>query len=188
VDTSAHSGALDAGGTTTMILSFGVNHISIKREIKDFDWERNSLFVTQFAPDDKFSGGNAMVRNKLVCAMSQAIVVIASGPERDKDGRMSGTYDAGKSALKMKIPVFVLSPQILKPIPQGNIDLIKLGGVEFSNGSDIVNHLREYQREPALVQEKAETYIKSETKSKKERTPKPKKTKTSTDEQASFNF
>ena len=144
VDTSAHLGALEAQGTTTMILSFGVNHISIKREMKDLNWEKNSLFVTQFAPYEKFSGQNAMARNKLVCAMSKAIVVIASGPERDSQGKMSGTFDAGKSAISMNIPVFVLSPQVLKPTPQGNIDLIKLGGIEFSNGIDIVNFLEEH--------------------------------------------
>lgn len=150
VDTSAHLGALEAHGTTTMILSFGTNYISIKREMKELNWEKNSLFVTQFAPYEKFSGSNAMTRNKLVCAMSKAIVVIASGPERDSDGKMSGTFDAGKSALKMNIPVFVLSPQVLKPAPQGNIDLIKLGGIEFSNGQDIVKFLEEHPQEQLI--------------------------------------
>ena len=144
VDTSAHLGALEAGGTTTMILSFGVNHISIKKEMRELDWEKNSLFVTQFAPYEKFSGQNAMIRNKLVCAMSKAIVVMASGPEKDSLGKMSGTFDAAKAALKMNIPVFVLSPDILKPTPQGNIDLIKIGAIPFANGNDIVKFLEEH--------------------------------------------
>jgi predicted Rossmann fold nucleotide-binding protein DprA/Smf involved in DNA uptake len=114
------------------------------------DWEKNSLFVTQFAPYEKFSGQNAMVRNKLVCAMSKAIVVMASGPEKDSQGKMSGTFDAAKAALKMNIPVFVLSPEILKPIPQGNIDLIKIGAIPFANGNDIVKFLEEHpQKENA---------------------------------------
>lgn len=144
VDTSAHLGALEAHGTTTMILSFGTNYISIKRELKDLNWEKNALFVTQFAPYEKFSGQNAMTRNKLVCAMSKAIVVIKSGPERDSSGKMSGTFDAGKTALKMGIPVFVLSPQVLNPPTHGNIDLIRLGGIEFSNGMDIVKFFEEH--------------------------------------------
>jgi DNA processing protein len=144
VDTSAHLGALEALGTTTMILSFGINHITIRRELKNLNWEKNALFVTQFAPSEKFSGQNAMTRNKLVCAMSKAIVVIKAGPERDSSGKMSGTFDAGKSALKMGIPVFVLSPQILNPPPQGNVDLIKLGGIEFSNGMDIIKFFEEH--------------------------------------------
>lgn len=159
VDTSAHLGALEAQGTTTMILSFGVNHISIKREMKDLNWGKNSLFVTQFAPYEKFSGQNAMARNKLVCAMSKAIVVIASGPERDSQGKMSGTFDAGKSAISMNIPVFVLSPEVLKPTPQGNIDLIKLGGIEFSNGLDIVKFLEEHPTTETTIKSDEQTKL-----------------------------
>jgi DNA processing protein len=151
VDTSAHQGALEANGKTTMILSFGTNHITIKKELKDLNWEKNALFVTQFAPYEKFSGQNAMIRNKLICAMSKAIVVIKSGPERDSSGKMSGTFDAGKSALKMGIPVFVLSPQVLNSTPQGNIELIKLGGIEFSNGMDIVKFFEEHPEQELVA-------------------------------------
>lgn len=151
IDTSAHLGALEAHGTTTMILSFGTNHITIKRELKELNWEKNALFVTQFAPHEKFSGKNAMIRNKLVCAMSKAIVVIKSGPERDSSGKMSGTFDAGKSALEMGVPVFVLSPQVLKPAPQGNIDLKNLGGIEFSDGMDIVKFFEEHPEQELVT-------------------------------------
>jgi DNA processing protein len=144
VDTSAHIGALEAEGTTTMILSFGVNHISIKREMKELDWEKNGLFVTQFAPYEKFTGQNAMARNKLVCAMSKAVVVMQSGPERDSEGKMSGTFDAGKSALELGIPVFVLSPKIV-PHARGNQDLIRRGGVEFENGKQIIEYLEKVE-------------------------------------------
>jgi DNA processing protein len=142
VDTSAHLGALEGNGTTTMILSYGVNHLSIKKDIKDFNWEKNTLFVTQFMPYEKFSGQNAMIRNKLVCAMSQAVIVISSGPERDSSGKMSGTFDAGLSALNMKVPLFVLEPDLLKPTPpKGNYDLIKMGGIALSNGVELIQYL-----------------------------------------------
>ncbi len=141
VDTSAHLGALEAQGTTTMILSFGINHTTVKRELKDMDWEKNALFVSQFEPDEKFSGVNAMIRNRLVCAMSKAIVVIKSGPETDSSGKMSGTFNAGKAALQMGIPVFAISPKILNPTPQGNVDLIKIGAIEISDTTEILKHL-----------------------------------------------
>lgn len=161
VDTSAHLGALEAQGTTTMILSFGINHLKIKRAFKELNWEKNSLFVTQFAPYEKFSGKNAMIRNKLVCSMSNLIIVIKSGPEKDGSRKMSGTFDAGKSALKMKIPVFVLSPSVLNPAPQGNVDLIKLGGFEFSNVNEILKFLKEQPRKEytlSAVSERKEPY------------------------------
>jgi DNA processing protein len=154
VDTSAHIGALEAHGTTTMVLSFGTDYISIKREIRNLNWQQKSLFVTQFAPYEKFSGHNAMTRNKLVCAMSDAIVIIKSGVERGIDGKMSGTFDTGKSALQMGIPVFVLNPNKLKSISLGNIDLIKLGGIEFSNEYDVLDYLNK----PKILNNKQSSY------------------------------
>lgn len=139
VDTNAHLGALENEGTTTAILSYGINYLSIRKEFRQLDWERNTLFVTQFAPYEKFSGRNAMARNKLVCSMSKAVVVIASGPEIDSSGKMSGTFDAGKTALLMNIPLFVLSPSLFEKAPQGNIDLINKGGIEIKNGNDIIS-------------------------------------------------
>jgi len=142
VDTNAHIGALENNGTTTMVLSYGFNHLSIKKDIKEFDWESNTLFISQFMPYEKFSGQNAMIRNKLVCGLSKAVIVISSGPERDENGKMSGTFDAGLTAIKLKIPLFVLSPALLNPTcPKGNIDLINLGGISLSNGDGLVKHL-----------------------------------------------
>lgn len=149
VDTSAHVGALEANGTTTMVLSYGFNHLSVKREIKEYDWERNTLFISQFMPYEKFSGQNAMARNKLVCALSSAVIVISSGPKRDSSGKMSGTFDAGLTTLKYKIPLFVLNPELLKPNPpQGNYDLIQLGGIPLSNGNELVQHLDKISQKP----------------------------------------
>jgi DNA processing protein len=42
-----------------------------------------------------------------LCALSQAVVVIESGPAKDSRGNMSGTFDAGRSAMKMGRHIFV---------------------------------------------------------------------------------
>lgn len=142
VDTNAHLGALEANGSTTVVLSLGINNMSIKRDFKSFDWVNNTLFISQFLPFERWSGRNAMTRNKFVCGLSDAVIVIASGPERDKKGRMSGTFDAGKSALKMNIPVFVLSPSVIENAPIGNEQLISIGGIEFSSGNELIEYLK----------------------------------------------
>ncbi|MGB0950252.1 MAG: DNA-processing protein DprA, partial [Marinirhabdus sp.] len=142
VDTNAHIGALEGNGTTTVILSLGINNLSIKKDFKPFDWENNTLFISQFLPFQKWSGRNAMARNKIVCALSDAVIVIASGPEKDVKGRMSGTFDAAKSAMNMNIPVFVLSPSVIGGAPIGNEQLIRLGGTEFSNGAELIKYLK----------------------------------------------
>lgn len=153
VDTSAHLGALEGNGTTIMVLSYGFNYLSIKKEIKEYNWEKDALFISQFMIYEKFSGQNAMARNKLVCALSSAVIVISSGPERDQSGKMSGTFDAGITTLKYKIPLFVLNPEILKPIPpKGNYDLIQLGGISLSNGNELVQYLKDLSKNQSTEQ------------------------------------
>ena len=95
------------------------------------------LLVSQFKPNEPWGAHNAMVRNKLVCALSKAVIVISSGPEKDQKGRMSGTFDAGKTALKLGIPLFVLSPNLLSTKPEGNAQLIKMGAKEITDCENI---------------------------------------------------
>ena len=128
VDSEAHLGALEAEGTTTLVLPNGINQLRQKNAFKKFNWDRDVLAVSQFDPDTKWIARNAMVRNKLVCALSKAIVVIESGPERDAQGKMSGTFNAAKTALSMDLPLFVLDPKCLDNVPKGNAALIALGG------------------------------------------------------------
>lgn len=132
VDTNAHLGALECDGTTTAVLSCGIKQTPTKKEIQEkYNWENDLLLVSQFKPNEPWSARNAMIRNKLVCALSKAVVVIQSGPEKDENGKMSGTFDAGKTALKFGIPLLVLSPKFFSFEPKGNIQLIKMGAEEI---------------------------------------------------------
>ena len=132
VDSEAHLGALEAEGTTTLVLPSGINQLRQKNEFKKFNWERDVLAISQFDPDAKWIARNAMARNKLVCALSKAVVVIESGPERDAQGKMSGTFNAAKTALSMGLPLFVLNPDCLDNAPEGNAALIALGGYSLN--------------------------------------------------------
>ncbi len=134
VDTAAHIGALEARGTTTLVLSYGINEFRVKKEFRNYDFENDVLIVTQFLPDEKWMARRAMTRNKLISALSEAVIVIESGPERDAKGRMSGTFDSARTVLKMGGRLFVLSPSALKNKPVGNSDIIKIGGQEIFPG------------------------------------------------------
>jgi DNA processing protein len=131
VDTEAHLGALEAEGTTTMVLSYGILEFKPKRDLDAFRFDQDIMAVSQFAPRERWKARNAMARNKLVCALSRAVVVIESGPAKDSEGKMSGTFDAAKSALEMGRPLFVLSPDTFTSPPLGNGELIALGGISI---------------------------------------------------------
>ena len=140
VDSEAHLGALAAEGTTTMVLPYGIKELRQKNAFREFDWQRNVLAVSQFDPDVKWLARNAMARNKLVCALSKAVVVIESGPEQDAQGKMSGTFNTAQTALSMNLPLFILDPRCLENPPKGNQDLIKLGGKHFDSddGAEVI--------------------------------------------------
>ena len=131
VDVEAHLGALAAGGTTTIVLSNGIKQLRQKSAFKKFNWNQDVLTVSQFDPDTKWSAWNSIERNQLVCALSKAVVVIESGPERDTQGRMSGTFITAKIALDLNLPLFVVNPSYLDNPPIGNAALIALGGYSF---------------------------------------------------------
>ncbi|MEP0813519.1 MAG: DNA-processing protein DprA [bacterium] len=132
VDLAAHAGALMARGTTTAVLADGISRFRMNPTLGEFSTEDNMLVVSQFNPSAVWTPYNAMKRNKLVCALSDAVVVIRSGAERDADGRMSGTFDAGMSALKMGIPLFVVAPENLEDDCAGNRALIDKGGISWN--------------------------------------------------------
>ena len=138
VDLEAHLGALDAGGTTTLVLSNGIKQLRKKNVFKKFNWDRDVLAVSQFDPDAKRHLWYALPRNQLVCGLSKAVVVIESGPERDAQGKMSGTFITAKTALDMNLPLFVVNPSCLDNPPKGNAALIALGGhsLDAINGAE----------------------------------------------------
>ena len=144
LDSEAHLGALYAEGTTTLVLPYGIRELRQKSEFQKFDWQRDILAISQFAPDVKWLAHNAMARNKLICALSKAVIVVESGLERDARGKMSGTFDTAKTALNTKLPLFVIDPRYFNSQPKGNAKLIELGGLRLdpANGvEEIVKHI-----------------------------------------------
>jgi DNA protecting protein DprA len=131
IDTAAHLAALRAGGTTGIVLAEGIGHFHAKPELHDHLTADNTLVISQFEPDARWTAYMAMTRNKLVAALSGTVVVIVSGPERDANGRNSGTFNTGISALKMGIPVFVAAPDFFHDYPAGNAALIQRGCLEW---------------------------------------------------------
>ena len=155
VDSEAHLGALAAEGTTTMVLPYGIKELRQKSAFREFDWQRDVLAVSQFDPNVKWLAPNAMVRNKLICALSKAVVVIESGPEKDSQGKMSGTFNTAQTALSMDLPLFVLDPKCFDSPSKGNEDLIDLGGKCLNPADGAEEIISAAKMEPPPVKKQA---------------------------------
>ncbi|RME42017.1 MAG: DNA-processing protein DprA [Chloroflexi bacterium] len=94
VDQTAHHAALEAGGSTILVLPEGLLGFRVKKALEPvWDWDR-VLVLSQFLPGAKWTVSNAMQRNKTIVGLSQVMILI----EARETG---GSIDAGRSALKM---------------------------------------------------------------------------------------
>lgn len=120
VDLATHRAALLAGGTTTLVLAEGILHFRVKKEIEPvWDWER-ALVVSEFLPGVPWSAHNAMQRNRTICALSRAMVLIEAGSK-------GGSIEAGRTCLKLGIPLFAPVYGGMPPEATGNRDLLAQG-------------------------------------------------------------
>lgn len=100
IDTTTHQTALECGSTTIIVAPEGILNFRLRREIKPLVTSRNTLVVSEFQPSAQWSVDNAMTRNRTICGLSNALVVVQSG-------KKGGTFEAGKFALQANIPLFV---------------------------------------------------------------------------------
>lgn len=120
VDMNAHRAALAAGGTTTVVLAEGILRFRIKREIKDVWDEQRTLVVSEFGPNLPWSVGHAMQRNRTICGLSRAMILI----EARSTG---GSIEAGRDCLKLGLPLFAAVYEGMPEAATGNQELLNQG-------------------------------------------------------------
>lgn len=126
VDMAAHRGALDAGGNTIAFLPYGLARFKMHRDLGDaFDPDR-FLAVSELQPWGVFTSHSALHRNKLLAALSEAVIVV-------EPGETGGTWYSAEKASALRKPLFFLEgmrPEIISRLEA-------LGGIrlEVKNGT-----------------------------------------------------
>lgn len=120
VDRMVHKTALECGGSTILVLPEGLDHFRIHKDLQAvWDWER-VLVVSEFPLNTPWKTWNAMKRNKTILALVTAMIVIEAGEK-------GGTLAAGKAALDMRVPLFVINRTDMDA-SLGGKQLLDLGG------------------------------------------------------------
>jgi len=104
VDQAAHSAAIEDRGTTIGVLAEGILKAKITPEIIDLCESGHACVVSQFDPRARWAAHAAMTRNKLVVALSRGVVVVAAS-------QTGGTIDAGKTSLRLGVPLAVVADE-----------------------------------------------------------------------------
>jgi DNA processing protein len=119
IDTLAHVSALTNGGTTTPVLPRGILRFR-RRAGFPSGCDRRLAVVSEFAPDAVFSRHTALTRNRTICALANAVLVVET---REK----GGAVNAARNALRLGKPLFVAAGETKRSTPAGNKLLIKEG-------------------------------------------------------------
>ena len=121
VDTISMEAALEARGTAVSVLADSLER-AVKSQ-KEALGRGDLCLVTPHSPNAGFSVGAAMGRNRLIYALADYAIVVAS------DAETGGTWAGATEALKNNwIPVFVLEHE---QMPDGNKLLLQKGALAF---------------------------------------------------------
>lgn len=128
VDKTAMGAALASGGSAAGLLADSLEKALRAADARTAISEGQLVLATPYSPHASFNVGMAMARNKLIYALADFALVIASDAEK------GGTWAGAEEALKGGwVPVFVVDgPES----PDGNRLLIKRGAIPFPSWFD----------------------------------------------------
>ncbi len=120
---TAHRSALDGGGSTIAVVPYGMHHLSLPDFMMNLMSTERILIVSPFYPSRETNRFNAMIRNRIICALAHAVFFIEAATE-------SGTMEAVKSAHKLGVPIFTTEYGKYPETALGNRDIIgNYGGI-----------------------------------------------------------
>lgn len=123
VDGAAHRAALSAGGKTVVVLAQGIGTFHIPDHWSEWIARGSLAIVSEFAPMDEWESFRAVQRNATVGRLGEALLVVQAGLK-------SGTLSAGQSALRSKVPLYVIAQTGTNAESfHGNEQLVGEGGV-----------------------------------------------------------
>ncbi len=105
IDQAAMRGALEAGGSVIGVMADSLEKAAMNRDHREMLMEGQLVLISPYDPGAGFNVGNAMQRNKLIYALSDAALVVNS--DMGKGGTWAGAVEQlGKLRL---VPVYVRS-------------------------------------------------------------------------------
>ncbi|MBS4030620.1 MAG: DNA-processing protein DprA [Clostridiales bacterium] len=135
IDTSAHFGALQAGGKTVAVLGCGLDicYPPENRKLRD-DIVRSGLLLSEFPPGTMPKPHHFPMRNRIISGLSLATIVVEAAEK-------SGALITADCALEQGRDVFAVPGSINSPNSRGCHKLIKEGAAMVEHAADILSEL-----------------------------------------------
>lgn len=138
IDTAAHEGALDAGGTTWCVAPNGRRHSYPEENgalFRRIEASPGSRMIWPFADDQPKTTETPKERNAVLVGLARAVVVVQANYK-------SGSRNAARHARKLKRPVFVVpAAPWMRGFVGSLYELVKLGGLMLAHPSQLFLYL-----------------------------------------------
>jgi DNA processing protein len=136
IDTAAHRGALEGAGGTIGVLGHGIEQVYPPENRHLFTLVRErGLLLTEYPPGETPKAGNFPRRNRLIVALSEAVLVVEMG-------HRSGAQHTVGYALEQGREVMAVPGPIASPASAGTNQLIKEGARLVATAEDVIEELR----------------------------------------------
>lgn len=136
IDAAAHATALAAGGGTVGVLGNGIEQAYPPENARLFEKVREKgLLITEFAPGEQPNAGNFPRRNRLIAALSLAVLVVEMGEK-------SGARHTVDYALAQGKDVYAVPGPISSDVSAGTNLLLKDGATLVTSARDILEGIR----------------------------------------------
>lgn len=135
IDSAAHEGALAAGGYTVGVLGHGIEQVyppesrGLYQRIR-----RSGLILTEYPPGETPRPGNFPRRNRLITALSRAILVVEMGLKSGAQHTVAYALAQGKEVMAVPGPIGSASSE-------GTNQLIKDGARVVTSAADVTEEL-----------------------------------------------
>lgn len=122
IDAAAHWSALQNDGYTIIVAPSGILDVRLHSSYRDIVNHENVLVLSEFQPDAHWSVSNAMTRNKTICGLSVAMIIVESGLR-------GGTFEAGEFTLGIGRRLFVADYSNPSSSAAGNQHFLQKGAL-----------------------------------------------------------
>lgn len=135
IDARAHEAALDAAGATVGVLGSGLDHRYPAANRRLYDrMEGAGLLVSEFPPEQPPLSGLFPRRNRIIAALSRAVVVVQAGRRSGALNTVGHALDLGREVLAVPGPVGV-------PASDGVHGLLRDGAALAERAADVLELL-----------------------------------------------
>lgn len=135
IDSAAHRGALTAAAGTIGVLGHGIDQVYPRDGRRLFEEVgRSGLLLTEFMPGETPKAGNFPRRNRLIAALSRAVIVVEMG-------HRSGAQHTVGYALEQGLEVMAVPGPISDAASEGSNQLIRDGARLVTCAEDVLDEI-----------------------------------------------